>query len=48
MMLLRVIPYDSTFKTYLNERETLLVTLLLNKYLGRFVDKELNKIYYSF
>ena len=43
-MLLRVIQYCSTFELYLEERETLRVSLLLNKYPADFIGKQFNRL----
>ncbi len=37
-MLLRAIRYCSTFEAYVNERVSLRMALLLNKYPGTFID----------
>ena len=39
-MLLRAIRYCSTFQSYLNERESLRMALLLNKYPGKIIDEQ--------
>ncbi len=41
-MLLRAIRYCSTFQGYLDEREKLRMSLLLNKYPNEFIDKQFN------
>ncbi|CAF4975195.1 unnamed protein product, partial [Rotaria sp. Silwood1] len=43
-MLIRAIKYCSTFETYLNEREKLRMTLLLNKYPGEFLEKQFSRV----
>ncbi len=43
-MLLRTIRYCSIFGTYINERESLRMALLLNKYPGRFIDEKFNEV----
>ncbi|CAF2086674.1 unnamed protein product [Rotaria magnacalcarata] len=43
-MLLRAIRYCSTFQAYLNEREKLRMTLLMNKYPSKFLDEQFNDI----
>jgi hypothetical protein len=47
-MLLRAIRYCSTFKVYLQERESLRMALLLNKYPGDFIDKEFTRVFLKF
>lgn len=42
-MLIRAIKYCSNFDTFLNERENLRLTLLLNKYPSQFIDKHFNR-----
>ncbi|CAF1364639.1 unnamed protein product [Rotaria sp. Silwood1] len=44
-MLIRAIKYCSTFKAYLYERKKLRMTLLLNKYLGKVIDKQFNRVF---
>ncbi|CAF1551815.1 unnamed protein product [Rotaria sp. Silwood1] len=44
-MLIRAIKYCSTFETYLNEREKLRMTLLLNKYPGEFIEKQFSRVF---
>ncbi|CAF4633461.1 unnamed protein product, partial [Rotaria sp. Silwood1] len=44
-MLIRAIKYCSTFETYLNEREKLRMTLLLNKYPGEFIEKQIRRVF---
>ncbi|CAF4248239.1 unnamed protein product [Rotaria sordida] len=43
-MLLRVIRYCSTFQTYLDEREKLRMTLLLNKYPNKLIEEQFNNV----
>lgn len=43
-MLLRAIRYCSTFEAYLNERESLRVVLLLNKYPGDLINEQFNNV----
>ena len=44
-MLLRSIKYCSTFEAYLDERETIRMALLLNKYPNNFIDNQFNRIF---
>ncbi|CAF3994804.1 unnamed protein product [Rotaria magnacalcarata] len=43
-MFLRAIRYCSTFKAFLDEREDLRMALLLNKYPGKFIDNQFNRV----
>ena len=43
-MLFRGIKYCSTFEAYLNEREQLRMSLLLNKYPGEFIEKQFDRL----
>jgi hypothetical protein len=43
-MLLRAIRYCSTFQAYLDERGKLRMALLLNKYPGKFIDQQFNRM----
>ncbi|CAF4937665.1 unnamed protein product, partial [Rotaria socialis] len=43
-MFLRAIRYCSTFKAFLDEREDLRMALLLNKYPGKFIDSQFNRV----
>ena len=43
-MLFRGIKYCSTFEAYIDEREQLRMSLLLNKYPGEFIDKQFNRL----
>ncbi len=43
-ILLRAIRYCSTYEAYLNERESLRMDFLLNKYPGVFIDEQCNKV----
>ncbi len=43
-MLLRAIRYCSTLKGFLNERAKLRMALLINKYPGRFIDDQFNRL----
>ncbi|CAM4830594.1 unnamed protein product [Rotaria magnacalcarata] len=43
-MFLRAIIYCSTFKAFLDEREDLRMALLLNKYPGKFIDNQFNRV----
>ncbi|CAF4078923.1 unnamed protein product, partial [Rotaria sordida] len=43
-MLLRAIRYCSSFQVYLDEREKLRMTLLLNKYPNKFIDEQFNNV----
>jgi len=47
-MLLRVIRYCSIFQTYLNERESLRIAFLLNKYLDIFINEQFNRVWSKF
>ncbi|CAF4560692.1 unnamed protein product, partial [Rotaria magnacalcarata] len=47
-MLLRAIRYCSTFQSYLNERETLRMALLLNKYPNKIIDEQFNNVLQKF
>jgi hypothetical protein len=47
-MFLRAIRYCSTFSAYLLERESLRMTLLLNRYPGDFIDKQFNNVLLKF
>ena len=44
-MLLRAIRYCSTFESFIKERETLRMTLLLNKYPGQFIENQFNLLF---
>jgi len=44
-MLLRALRYCSSFETYLNERAELRMALLLNKYPGKFIDQQFNRVF---
>ncbi|CAF1521721.1 unnamed protein product [Rotaria sp. Silwood1] len=44
-MLIHAIKYCSTLETYLNEREKLRMTLLLNKYPGEFTEKQFSRVF---
>ena len=43
-MLFRGIKYCSTFEAYIDKREQLQMSLLLNKYPGEFIDKQFNRL----
>ncbi len=43
-MLLRVIQNCSTFQCYINERNSLRKTLLLNKYSADFLEQQFNRV----
>ncbi|CAF4148735.1 unnamed protein product, partial [Rotaria sordida] len=47
-MLLRAIRYCSTFDAYVKEKNTLRITLLLNKYPGKFIDQQFEKVFLKF
>lgn len=47
-MLLRAIRYCSSFELYLKERETLRVSLLLNKYPANFITKQFNRLLHKY
>jgi hypothetical protein len=47
-MLLRAIRYCSTFQAYLDERGKLRMSLLLNKYSGKFIDQQFNRMLQKF
>jgi hypothetical protein len=47
-MFLRAIQYCPTFEAYLNERGSLRMALLLNKYPGKFIDQQFNKAWLKF
>jgi hypothetical protein len=47
-MLPRPIRYCSTFHAYLEERGKLRMTLLLNKYPGKFIDQQFNRVFLKF
>ena len=47
-MLLRAIRYCSTLETFLNERETIRMALLLNKYPTKFIDKQFNNLLHKY
>ena len=47
-MLLRAIRYCSTFKSFIKERETLRMTLLLNKYPNQFIENQLSCLFQKF
>ena len=47
-MLFRGIKYCSTFGTYVEEREKLRMSLLLNKYPGEFIDKQFHRLFKKF
>ncbi|CAF0730774.1 unnamed protein product [Adineta steineri] len=43
-VIVRAMEFCSIFDTYLYERENLRVALLLNKYPGEFIDKQINQM----
>ncbi|CAF1635425.1 unnamed protein product [Adineta ricciae] len=47
-MLLRAIRYCSTFEAYLNERESIRMALLLNKYPGNLIDEQFKNVLFKF
>ena len=47
-MLLRAIRYCSTFETYLHERESLRMALLLNKYPNNLINDQFNRVFLKF
>ena len=47
-MLLRAIRYCSSFRSYINERESLCMALLLNKYPGHFIDQQFSRVLQKF
>ena len=47
-MLLRAIRYCSTFQAYLDERGKLRMSLLLNKYSGKFINEQFNRVLQKF
>ncbi|CAF3035017.1 unnamed protein product, partial [Rotaria sp. Silwood2] len=47
-MFFRAIRYCSTFKAFLDEREDLRMALLLNKYPGKFIDNQFNRVLKKF
>ncbi len=48
VMLTRAIRYCSTFEAYVNERESLRMAFLLNKYPGSFIDLQFTKVWKKF
>ena len=47
-MFLRAIRYCSTFESFIKERETLRMTLLLNKYPDEFIQNQFNRVLKKF
>ncbi|CAF3534844.1 unnamed protein product [Rotaria sp. Silwood2] len=47
-MLLRAIRYCSTFQIYLDEREKLRMSLLLNKYSNQIIEQQFNNVLLKF
>jgi hypothetical protein len=47
-MLLRGIRYCSTFRSYIHERESLRMALLLNKYPSQFIDQQFSRVLQKF
>ena len=45
VMLLRAIRYCSTFQSYIDERETLRMAFLLNRYPGNFIDEQFKRVW---
>jgi hypothetical protein len=46
--LVRAIRYSSTFQAYINERESIRMALLLNKYTGDFIDRQFERVLSDF
>jgi hypothetical protein len=46
--LVRAIRYSSTFEAYINERESIRMALLLNKYTGDFIDRQFERVFSNF
>jgi hypothetical protein len=46
-MLLRAVRYCSSFQLYINERESLRMALLLNKYPGNFINDQFNRVWHK-
>ncbi|CAF4658921.1 unnamed protein product [Rotaria socialis] len=47
-MVIRAIKYCSTFNVYIYEREKLRMALLLNKYPGKFIEKQFNHVFQNY
>ena len=47
-MLLRAIPYCSSFQLYVNERESLKIALLLNKYPNKLIQEQFLRVFKKF
>ena len=47
-MFLRAIRYCSTFESFIKERETLRMTLLINKYPNQFIENQFNRVLNKF